>query len=291
MPAIHLPRLRTQVAELVLAYAEPDLFVRKLRDLFNYYGDRTRRVSRRTARPTGLPTVNLPQPVIKEVITQLTPYAQTAPHAVLTLAQTLWASPMLENRLLSAHMLGKLPLDESTNVLILVTTWCRENHEEAILTSLATHSLATIQKENSPLFLDQVQTWLTPEQEEAAQDTEAGKRPTPSGAAASTLNLQKLALIALPPLIQNPQFENLPRIYSIIDPVVSDAPKLLRPYILDVMRLLALRTPPETAYLLKKHLTENPSLHVRWLARRVYTELPQEFHSRLYPLIFDKGEG
>lgn len=289
MPAIHLPRLRTQVGELVLAYAEPELFARKLRDLFNYYGDRTRRVSKRTARATGLPTVNLPQPVIKEIITQLTPYAETAPHAVLTLAQILWASPMLENRLLAAQMLGKLPMDESTNVLILVSTWCRENHEEAVLTSLATHSLATIQKENPSMFLDQVWTWMTPEPDEQTQDTTADKKPTPKISTAA-LNLQKLALMSLPPLIQNPKFENLPRIYTILDPVLADAPKVLRPYILDVLRLLAVRTPQETAYLLKKHLTEDPSIHVKWLARRTYTLLPQEFHPRLYPLIFDKGE-
>ena len=43
MPAIHLPRLQQQVETLSEHYADADKFSRQLRDLFTYYGDKTRR--------------------------------------------------------------------------------------------------------------------------------------------------------------------------------------------------------------------------------------------------------
>jgi hypothetical protein len=72
--------------------------------------------------------------------------------------------------------------------------------------------------------------------------------------------------------------------------VLLAAPKVLRPYILDVLRPLAVRAPQEMTFILKKQLNENQSAHIRWLARRTYPHLPTEYQDRIYSLIFDKGE-
>ncbi|HKJ27033.1 MAG TPA: DNA alkylation repair protein [Anaerolineales bacterium] len=295
MAAIHPPRLKKQVSELVLAYAEPELFQRKLRDLFDFYGDLTRRTSKQSRKPTGLPSMNVPPPVIRQVVMQLTPYAETAPQAVLALARTLWAVPQLEHRQLAAQLVGKIPVDDAQQVLTLVTVWCMQNFEESVLDSMAVHSLTRLQKENPALLLDSIQDWMDPPKPEQSEDEEdiaerQDRPPLLPGNQIAYLNLQKLALTALPPLVQSPQFENLPRIYSLLDRVLQDAPKTLRPYILDVLRPLAKRAPQEVAYILKQQLSEHPSAHIKWLARRVYTSLPEEFHAGLYPLIFDKGQ-
>ena len=54
MPAIHLPRLQQQVEGLIEHYADAEKFSRQLRDLFNYYGDKTRRPSQKGKKAFGL---------------------------------------------------------------------------------------------------------------------------------------------------------------------------------------------------------------------------------------------
>lgn len=297
MTAIHPPRLKKQVAELVLAYAEPELFQRKLRDLFDFYGDRTRRTGKKSAKPTGLPSVNLPAPVIRQIVMQLTPYAETAPQAVLALARTLWAVPQLEHRQLAAQLLGKIPLDDAQQVLTLITVWCMQNFEDSVLANMSAHGLALIQKEDPALLLDSIQGWMDPPEpiptDEEEEEEFVPKKDRPSllpDTPVAALNLQKLALTALLPLVRDPKFENLPRVYTILGPVLQTAPKTLRPYLLDVLKLLAVRSPQEITFILKKHLTDAPTNHTKWLARRAIPSLPEEYQKRLYSLVFTKEE-
>ena len=69
MPAIHLPRLRKQVHELTEHISDPKVFLRKLKDLFDYYGDRTLRPSQLAAKPTAIPAANVPNPVLRQTLT------------------------------------------------------------------------------------------------------------------------------------------------------------------------------------------------------------------------------
>ena len=89
MTAIDPPQLRKQVDNLVQHYADPEKFLRDLRDLFNYYGDRTKRVSQHSAKTTALPASYVPQPVLRQIVVGLLPYAENVPHAILVLARSL----------------------------------------------------------------------------------------------------------------------------------------------------------------------------------------------------------
>lgn len=282
MPAIHLPRLRQQVAELVLNYADPEKFLRELRDLFAYYGDRTKRVSQHSLKTTALPTGYVPQPVLRQIVLQLIPYAENVPHAVLVLARSLWNQPRLEHRQLASMLLGKLPVNSSNEVLALIPTWCQQNHEESILVSLATHSLEKIQKEAPDLLLEHVEKWLYP-----AEDTPQGETPPEQKTSrGGLLNLQKLGLTALVPLVSSPGFMNLPKTYNLLKPFLRQAPNVLRPYLIDLLRPLARRSPQEIAYILSTELTQNPNKQIVWLARRTLDDLPPENQARLKALIF-----
>ena len=283
MPAIHPPRLRQQVSELIQNYADPEKFLRNLRDLFAFYGDQTKRVSPRSMKTTGLPSAHVPKPVLRQIMLQLTPYAENVPHAVLVLARSLWEQPQLEHRELATLLLGKLPLNYSTEVLSLIPKWCRQNHEETILVSLATNSLEKIQKENPDLMLDHIETWLYPEPDSTEEDSPQAQKPTP----AAELNLHKLAITALVPLVNSPAFVNLPKVYKLLKPKLSEAPSTMRPYLLDLLRPLARRSPQEVTYILRTELDQSPSSkHLIWLARRTMDELPAEHQAKLRSLIF-----
>jgi len=285
MPAIHLPRLRQQVGELVQNYANPEKFLRVLQDLFAFYGDHTKRVRQRTMKTTGLPAENVPPPVLRQIVLQLVPYADNAPHAVLVLSRSLWSFAHLEHRLLATMLLGKLPLNYSKDVLLLVPQWCRQNHEEAILVSLATHSLEKIQKEDPDMLLGHIETWLYPQKDTPQDEAEQGKKID----TLAQLNMQKLGLSAMLPMIGSQTFVNLPKVYSLLKPMLREATTVLRPYLVDVLRPLARRSPQEVAFILRTELSASSNKHLIWLARRVLDDLPPEHQTKLRALIFPQS--
>lgn len=286
MPAIHLPRLRQQVAELVEYYSEPERFLRELGDLFEFYGDHTRRPSKETQKPTTIPELNVPPPVLRQVILELIPYAENAPHAVLVLASTLWQQRALEYRLLATQLLGKLPLSYAVDTYTLVHAWMLENHEEVLLESLSTHSLETIQQEDPAGLLEKIETWISDEQPEEEDQDPPEKKLT----ANEKRSQVKLGLLALRPFVRDQSFQNLPRIYTMIKPMMRQSPRVMRPYLVDLLRPLARRSPQEIAYILRTELDGEDSANVAWLARRLLPEFPPEHQERLRQRLFPQSK-
>jgi len=278
MPAIHLPRLQQQVEGLIEHYADPEKFSRQLRDLFNYYGDKTRRPSLKSKKVIGLPSENVPAPVLRQVVMQLTPYAENTPHAILNLSRSLWNHFVMEYRQLAALLIGKIPISHQEDTFKLVQEWNLQNQEELLLSVLSANSLATIRQEAPETLLTRIETWLAP-----APDDESLNK-------SQIIALQRLGLNALLPFIQDPGFENLPRIYTLIDPLLRESAKALRPDLLDVLLSLASRSPQEVAYMLRALLEEDPSVQITWLARRTLDALPPENQARLKPLVTPRRE-
>ncbi|MBN2551072.1 MAG: DNA alkylation repair protein [Anaerolineales bacterium] len=271
MPAIHLPRLQQQVEALSEHYADPEKFSRQLRDLFTFYGDKTRRPSEQARKAPRLPIENVPAPVLRQVVTQLTPYAEKTPHAILNLCRGLWQHPILEYRLLAAMLLGKAAISHAEETLDLVQNWALENKEEQILQTIAGSSLSTIRQQDANQLLSRVQNWLSPDEKDFRS--------------AEITSLQKLGLSALLPFVEDFGFANLPRIYALITPLLRQSPRLLRPYLLDLLIPLARRSPQEVAYLLRTELEAEPSEQLKWLGRRTLPALPEENQARLRPLV------
>jgi hypothetical protein len=267
MPAIHPPRLRQQVEELVVQYADADRFSRLLKDLFIYYGEQTKRANPQTKQTISLPSGNVPLPVLREVVNQMAPYAENAPHAVLNLCRALWKQPLMESRQLASMLVGKLPVTQMEQTLQTVEDWAKDNHEDRLLESMAVNSLRQIEQEAPEELLARVHSWLALEDDSLPQPQRR--------------NLLKLGLSALVPFASDPNFQNLPRLYTLLTPHISGAPKVLRPYLLDVLLPLARRSPQEVAYLLRTELTDNHSQQVVWLARRTMEALPEENRERL----------
>lgn len=271
MPAIHPPRLRQQVEELVVLYADAERFSRLLKDLFTYYGEQTIRASAQTKQTISLPSGNVPLPVLREVVNQMAPYAENAPHAVLNLSRSLWQQPLMESRQLAAMLVGKLPASQIEQTLQTVEDWAKDNHEDRLLESLAGKSLRIIEQEVPEALLERIQAWLAPD-DDSLSDSQRR-------------NLLKLGLSALVPIASDRNFENLPRIYTLLAPHISGAPKSLRPYLLDVLLPLARRSPQEVAFILRSELTENHNPQAVWLARRTMDALPEENRERLRGLV------
>ncbi len=264
MPAIQLERLYRQTAELVEWYLQPDKFVLALRDMFEFYADRTHRRGQSGKSALAIKTYKVPQPVMRRILHELRLPLKADPQAALPLVDALWARPELESRTLAIDILSQLPLFLSDEVITRIDHWNRENHEERLLDLLARQAPQTIRQQDQAAFLDYVREWVH----------------------SQSFLSQRFGLLALRPLLRDERFSNLPVIYGIIEPLFNDLPKTLRADLLLVVRPLVQRSPKEAAFFLRQVLgrTEQPK-QVHWLVRRLLEDFPADQRAGLRALV------
>lgn len=262
MPAIDLARLKKQTVWLTDLFDQPTDFLRQLRDVLDYYVDRTVRATRSASPISVLPSYRTPPMVLQHLQQELGPLAETRPSEALDLADTLWDAGYLETRLLAAYLLGRIPPQEE-RLLARLTAWSTQVRDPDVRASLLTHSLARLRRETPDRFLTLVSEWLTPERQ----------------------RLWTNGLRALLPLIGDPAYQNLPPVFAMVAPVIETAPAMLQTDLLELIRALYAASPTETTYFLKKLLAESENPQIKVLMRRIMNALPEELAIHLRDLV------
>jgi hypothetical protein len=250
MPAILLSRLKIQAARLADLTTQPDIFVRSLRGILDFYSDRTRRPGQSGEPPPLLPAYHVPSPVLRQIMLELAPQLSADQSKGLALSTALWNQEQFECQLLAVRILGLLPVEPLEPVHDRLKKWAKEG-EERVLTELLTTGLTRWRSEASNSFLGLVEEWLS----------------------SSSFHEQKMGLRALLPLIQDPDFGNLPVLFRILNPLVRVAPSQIRPDLVPVLKTLANRSPQETAYFLRHNMAAQDTA---WVTRQVLTEFSKE---------------
>ena len=204
MPAIDLARLKKQTAYLADIFGEPATFLRELREVLEFYVNRSLR-SQSVAPSSVLPTYRTPVVVLRQIEKELGPVAEKQPLQALDLADALWDEGRLETRLLAAFLLGRIPPQEE-RLLARLTAWTQAVRDPEVRAALLTTSLTRLRRETPDLFLVLVKEWLHP----------ARQRMWSNG------------VQALVPLISAPDFDNLPPIFEIVEPIIKAAPAALQ---------------------------------------------------------------
>ena len=259
MPAITLARLRQQAALLAESFNQPAAFVRSLHHLLEFYADRTQRSGQAGERPSLLDAYRVPPPVLRQILLELSPQAQSAPAQALLLCDALWAEPVLEFRLLAAMLLGAIPADRPQPVIKRVEAWSRRDTEEGLVNALLVEGLTRVRREAPQKAISQVELWL----------------------AAEEAPIQQLGLRALVPIIRDQNDHNIPIFLRILGPFVRQIPNRLRADLLDVLRVLAHRSPQETAFFLRQILDIHGSPDTAWLIRQCVADFPAEIQPSL----------
>jgi hypothetical protein len=255
MPAILLSRLKIQAARLAELIPNPDLFVRSLRTILEYYSDRTHRPGQSGEPPPLLPAYNVPSPILRQILLELTPQLSTNQSQGLTLCDALWGQEQFECRLLAARILGLLPVEPLEPIDKRLRVWALED-EERVLNEILTRGMTRWRKEAPNLYLNQLAEWLT----------------------SSSFKERKLGLKALLPLIEDRSFNNLPVLFRLLTPLVRVAPSQIRPDLLPVLRSLAKRSPKETAFFLRQNLAAQDTA---WVTRKVLSAFPASLQNSL----------
>lgn len=261
MPAIDLARLKKQTAYLADIFGEPATFLRELQEVLEFYVNRSLR-SQSVAPSSVLPTYRTPVVVLRQIEKELGPVAEKQPLQALDLADALWDEGWLETRLLAAFLLGRIPPQEE-RLLARLTAWTQAVRDPEVRAALLTTSLTRLRRETPDLFLVLVKEWLHPARQ----------------------RLWSNGVQALVPLISAPDFDNLPPIFEVVEPIIKAAPAALQYDLQELIITLYEASPDETTYFLQQILKETKSPLPSVALRRMSSELPAELRTSLREML------
>jgi len=261
MPAIDLARLKKQTAQLADVFSEPATFLHELREILEFYVNRSLR-SQSVAPSSVLQTYRTPLVVLRQIEKEIGPVAEQQPILALELADALWDEGWLETKLLAAFLLGRIPPQEE-RLLARLTAWTQAVRDPEVRAALLTTSLTRLRRETPDLFLVLVREWLHP----------ARQRMWSNG------------VQALVPLISSPEFDNLPPIFEIVEPILKASPATLQYDLQELILTLYEASPDETTYFLQQILKGTKSPLPAIALRRMSPELPDELQSSLREMI------
>jgi hypothetical protein len=258
MPAIDLARLKIQAARLAEKFSDPQAFPLALNDLLGYYTNRTIRAAQ-IAQRLSVPTFRTPRPVLRQIESELAVLAEKKPEEAIALCEVLWEADSLESRLLAAYLLGNIPSGQAIFALTILPTWLNQSTDKEIRTALLTDALARLRRERPEAFFSILEGWL--------------------GSAQSALQIWGLQ--ALIPLLQDPQFENLPAIFRILRPAFLAAGPVTQLDFQVCLVALERVSLTETTAFLREIIRDNPEPMMLRIFRRILTGLSPELQEAL----------
>jgi len=261
MPAIDLARLKKQTTQLADLFNQPSAFLREHREILDHYVNRTLR-SQGVAPSSVLPTYRTPIVVMRHIETELGPVAEKNPIQALELADALWDEGWLETLLLAAFLLGRIPPQEE-RLLARLTAWTQAVRDPEVRAALLTTSLTRLRNETPNLFLLLVKEWLYPTRQ----------------------RMWTNGIQALIPIINSPDFDNLPPIFEIVEPIIKTSPATLQHDLQELITALYKASPDETTYFIQQLLKETKSPLLAISLRRMSPDLPQELQSHLREML------
>jgi hypothetical protein len=259
MPAVQLSRLKLQAAKLGEFYAQPAVFVRQYHNLLEFYADRTLRQSQPGTHLRLLPQYNVPVPVLQQVSAELLGQAaQYSTQQTLDLLDTLWQDGYYESRMLAAAMLTTAAPD-GEEIKRRLLAWVTPSEDRQIVQVLLDNGQKAFEMREPRSWIELIHTWLSDE----------------------SIEVQSLGLLALNKVAADPGFENLPRIFDLIDPLIQSAPVMLYASLADVIATLAHRSPVETSFMLRHTLISSPEPAITRLIRRCIPYFSEEEQAKL----------
>lgn len=267
MPAIQLAKLRKQCSELGDHFDNPEAMVQVMLAILDQYAERTHRTGLSGEPPPLLYTYNVPKPVIRQILLEITPLATTISNTelALKLCDSLWQHPVFELRSIAASLLGHISPLPADPILSRIQSWSIQTQEDQILRIIVEEGLSRICVEAPELLIQYIQRWLD--------------NPNPK--------LHLLGLKALVPLISKAEYENIPTFFKIITPLMRSLPPYLRNDLRDLLQELAARTPIETASYLRPFLETSYNPDLAWMVRQCLPFFSQATQESMRQLLRD----
>jgi len=247
MPAIEFSRLRTKIELLSKVYHQPEQFLKDLQDLYFFYSDLTFQTGKsNAANVNALQTYRTPVIINRELERLLRPRAIAEPEETLNIIDQLWQTRFLEPCQLAASLLGDLPIQSADAVLERIQTWSLSGEKAELLDMLHAKATETIRREAPALWINTLRAWT--------------KTQDPV--------LRKFGVLGLVPMLNDPDFDNLPTIFDFLQPIIAATDPHLAVTLLSIIEQLAQKSEPETVYFLKQIIRDSAKSDLPRFIRR-----------------------
>jgi hypothetical protein len=259
MPAVQLARLKIQVDQLVWQFTRPQNFQRGLKDLLETYADWSYRPGEAIEPGSLLPAYHVAPLLLHQIEQQLTRQCQEMPAAALALADALWQDEYFEPRLLAAFILGQIPLKPIEEVTRRILAWSDPATDKQIQVAIFLQATLRLRRENPAAWMKIINDWLT----------------------VSLLASRVMGLRALDGLLEDPEFEDLPGVFNMLQPLMLVAPARLHGDLLVVLQIIVRRSPVEATHFLRQVLSGTNSPIPGRLVRQILPTLSPELQASL----------
>jgi len=228
MPAVDPMRLARELESLAGLVQDSAETTRACLNLLDFYADRTRRPTLATTADLE-PKFGVPAPVMRQLSHRVAQAAHDLPDAGDLLADALWESGYRETRLTAAAIF-EARVDDG------VPSWVEEHaiscSDAVVLNALGGQSLRSWRAAEPDVFLTRVWSWMD----------------------SSRAHLPTVALIALSAAISRPEFTLEPELFQGLERRLDQLAAHPRGALRDLVSHLALRSPAETAQMLKDQM-------------------------------------
>lgn len=218
--AVDPQRLQTQLNELARLSGDPERLQRATIELLDDY-----QIRRRSA---GRLQTSVPPPVLRALARTLRTGLDRDPEKLAAAAAALWGAGRRETRSLAAQLLAN---QDGELVAELVERWTHASVPLELVKELAEVSLEAGRRAAPDRFLARCRSWLRDKN-------------------------RLLGLYSLQAAVRDPRFENLPRVYELIEGLGGSLRGRPRRAMLELMRALARRAPAETVQFLRDELAQ-----------------------------------
>ncbi|RPI82938.1 MAG: hypothetical protein EHM41_17175 [Chloroflexi bacterium] len=259
MPAIQLALLKQQAVLLAGSFDRPSAFLTGFQALLSFYADRAYRPGLSGSPPPLLHTYNVPKPILRQVFQEVCPLVQQFPDQAFALCEALWKQENLECRLLTASILGAVPVARSEETIERVCRWLPEETDTGLIDTFFDQALRPLRVEKQLRFQQLLQDWLK----------------------SNHVAEQRLGMRALQALLEDPKFDNIPFVIKQLTPFVRNIPSRLRPDLLKVFQTVVRRSPGEAAYFLHHNLSIPDSPDTAYVARKSLKLFPEDLQDSL----------
>ncbi len=233
MTAINPARLKIQCADLSKMAVDPDRFVSGLHDLLTFYAARIRQTEL-TKTPLTLQSYQVPPPVLRRLQTELEEHLSENPEIGYPLADRLWKEDWVEFRKLAITTIGGLPTDQPERILNRLNNWLTSCTSDDIRQQVISGGFRRLTTEK-PAAIRKFLSELIASQEKSNHQA---------------------ALYGLTYLVHDPDFEDLPTVFNLLEEILLTDETGLVKEIIALIRQLRKRSEEETVFFLTRQLAK-----------------------------------
>lgn len=259
MPAVNPTRLSFQIAALLPSFESPEEFHKKLKGLFSLYANRALRRREQPGIPLLIPAYHLPNPVMRQLKTELTPVVAGNPQAALALADVLWRDETFEVRQAAIFILGQTPVAEPDPIFSRLNQWLTPDLEPSLKEELLESGTQSLQSKFSKRWEAWIKSLLT------------HKNP----------QWITIGLIGLRKGLKLSPGNKIPTILRLVSPFIRDPQPEIMNELKRMLEALSQHAPTETGYFLKQALSLSNSARTARLVRGCLPAFPDEIQKEL----------